>query len=298
MSSGFRRAAALAGLVALSIGGRLLLSGRAAAGELLTIRAGGRVLGRTTTGPRGGFRLAVRAPARKGGYGLVLQGQGRRAHAGTLRVRPLVLAAVGDVNLGDRTATAIAAHGADYPWTGVGPLLRSADLAVANLECAVSRRGLAIADKEHTFRGSPAALPGLARAGLDAVTVANNHSLDFGRDAFLETVAGARRAGLAVVGGGADLGAARRPAIFTAGGLRSRCSATRTSARSASTPARASPARLPPTARQRQWRRLRSQRAPRSCWAPVRTCSSRCSGPAHGRSWPGAWATSSFRPAR
>ena len=197
-------------------GGRHVLRGRAAPHPRVVVRVGGSVAARARTGPKGRFRLTLRAPGRPGSYGVAVNGSG----VGTLRVRPLVLAAVGDVNLGDRTADAIAAHGADHPWAEVAPILRRADVAVANLECAVSTRGLAIAGKEYTFRGAPAALRALPRAGLDAITVANNHSLDFGRQAFLDTLRTARRAGLAVAGGGPDLRAARRPARFAAGGLR------------------------------------------------------------------------------
>ena len=132
----------------------------------------------------------------------------------SLTVRPLVLAAVGDVNLGDRTALAISAHGAAYPWTGMAPLLRTADLAVANLECAVSVRGIPAGGKEYTFRAHPGALAAVGRAGIDVVSLANNHSVDYGGDALLDTIRHARRAGIATVGGGADLADARRPARF------------------------------------------------------------------------------------
>jgi poly-gamma-glutamate synthesis protein (capsule biosynthesis protein) len=134
-------------------------------------------------------------------------------------VRPLVLAAGGDVNLGDRIGSAIATTGPHRPWARVAPLLRAADLAVVNLECAVSDRGSPVA-KEYTFRGPPGALAGVARAGVDAVSVANNHSLDYGAEAFLDTLARARRAGVEPVGGGAGLAAARRPVFFELGGLR------------------------------------------------------------------------------
>jgi poly-gamma-glutamate synthesis protein (capsule biosynthesis protein) len=60
-----------------------------------------------------------------------------------------------------------------------------------------------------------------ARAsGLDVVTVANNHSGDYGPTALLDTIRYARAAGLQVVGGGANEGAATRPAFLTVGGLR------------------------------------------------------------------------------
>ena len=56
-------------------------------------------------------------------------------------VRPLRLAAVGDINLGDQPGEAIAANGPRYPWQGAGKALRHADLTFGNLECAVSTRG-------------------------------------------------------------------------------------------------------------------------------------------------------------
>jgi len=189
-------------------GGRLVLRGRAAPGGRVTVRAGPHLLARTKAGPKGRFRVTARAPGRAGAYRLTLNGN----DAGKLHVRPLELAAVGDVNL--------AVRGAVDAWRDVAPVLGRADFAVANLECAVSTRGLAVAGKQYTFRGTPAALRALPRAGLDAISVANNHSLDFGRQAFLDTLVTARAAGLAVVGGGRDLTEARRPALFSAGGLR------------------------------------------------------------------------------
>jgi poly-gamma-glutamate capsule biosynthesis protein CapA/YwtB (metallophosphatase superfamily) len=189
-------------------GGRVVLRGRGAPGQRVTVRAGRHLLARTKAGPKGRFRVTARAPGRAGAYRLTLNGN----DAGKLRVRPLELAAVGDVNL--------AVRGAVDAWRDVAPVLRRADFAVANLECAVSTRGLAVAGKQYTFRGTPAALRALPRAGLDAISVANNHSLDFGREAFLDTLGNARASGLAVVGGGRDLTEARRSALFSAGGLR------------------------------------------------------------------------------
>jgi poly-gamma-glutamate capsule biosynthesis protein CapA/YwtB (metallophosphatase superfamily) len=136
-------------------------------------------------------------------------------------VRPLKLAAVGDVNLGDRVGTAIATYGVRYPWTSVTPVLRDADIAIANLECSVSTRGSPVPGKEFTFRGTPASLRAMARyAGVDVITVANNHALDYGRLAFADTLRYARSYGMKIVGGGANLTAARRPAIYALGGVR------------------------------------------------------------------------------
>ncbi len=201
-------------------GGRFTVAGRAGPNTVVRVLAGGRAIGRVRSGPLGRFRLELRAPRERGRHRLVLASGRRRREVGRLQVRPLVLAAAGDVNLGDRTALAMSAHGAGYPWTGVSPLLRTADLAVANLECAVSTRGVPVAAKEYTFRGQPRALPAVARAGIDVLSLANNHSMDYGGEALLDTIRHARRAGIETVGGGADLGAARRPARFERGGLR------------------------------------------------------------------------------
>ena len=201
-------------------GARFVLEGWAGADAEVRLAADGRRLARARAGPLGRFRLAVKAPLRSGTYRLVLASATMRIALQPLVVRPVALAAVGDVNLGDRTTAAISAHGAAYPWARVASLLRPADLTIANLECAVSTRGTPVPGKQYTFRGRPSALSAAARAGIDLVSLANNHSLDFGSVALLDTVRHARRAGIATVGAGADLAAARRAARFTLGGVR------------------------------------------------------------------------------
>jgi poly-gamma-glutamate capsule biosynthesis protein CapA/YwtB (metallophosphatase superfamily) len=131
------------------------------------------------------------------------------------------VAAVGDVTFGGRVAEAIATRGPAHPWQATAALLRAADIATANLETAVSTRGGPLPNKEFHFRGPPAALRAARRiAGLDVVSVANNHSLDFGRVAFLDTLQAARRHEIRTVGGGANLASARRAAVLVRGGVR------------------------------------------------------------------------------
>lgn len=191
-------------------------------GRALRVRLllGRRTVDATTSGRLGGFTLRVTAP-RPGRHAVAVTAPGERRKVGTLVVRPLVLAAAGDVTFGDAVAAAIAAHGPRYPWLSVAPVLRGAVLATANLECTVSTRGLPVPNKPFTFRGPPSALDAAADfAGLDVLSLANNHSLDYGREAFFDTLALVRAAGIASVGGGRDLATARRPAILSAGGLR------------------------------------------------------------------------------
>ena len=98
------------------------------------------------------------------------------------------------------------------PFAGMADHLRRADLAMVNVETAVSRRG-APAAKSFTFRAPDSLWRALVAAGVDVVTLANNHSLDYGPVALEDTIRGARRAGLAVVGAGRDPSEAYAPAV-------------------------------------------------------------------------------------
>jgi capsule synthesis protein PGA_cap len=195
------------------------VAGFAGSGARVLLRADGRVVATTTAGKLGRYRLRFAARA-SGRARLVVQSAGRFRPAGMLDVRPVSLDAVGDVTFGEDVGPAVASHGGAYPWAFVGSTLRSADITVGNLETAVSTRGVA-AVKEFTFRGPPAALvPMRDVAGFDVLTLANNHTVDFGRDALLDTLKAAHAAGIQTIGAGANELQARRPAIVEAGGLR------------------------------------------------------------------------------
>jgi poly-gamma-glutamate synthesis protein (capsule biosynthesis protein) len=133
------------------------------------------------------------------------------------------LALAGDTMLGRRVGEAIAERDADAVVADeVVALAAEADLFVLNLECCISDRGERWRDpaKPFFFRAPPAATAVLTRLGVDCVTLANNHALDYGPDALLDTISHLRAAGIACVGAGADVTAARRPAVMHAGGLR------------------------------------------------------------------------------
>jgi len=204
----------------LAPGGRLVVTGWAGSSERVTLRSHSRALARVWAGPRGGFRIRarVREPGRNR---LSLVAGGFRRRLGPVPVRPLRLAAVGDVTFGNGVSTMIGLRGPRYPWLSVGRVLRRADLALANLEGAVSTRGAPVPNKQYHFRGPPGALAAAGRfAGVDVVSLANNHTLDYGRVAFLDTLRNARRFGIRTVGGGGDLERARRPAVIALGGIK------------------------------------------------------------------------------
>lgn len=137
------------------------------------------------------------------------------------RPGPLTIALAGDVHFEGPLAARL-----DDPAGALAPAtkaLAEADLALVNLETAITTGGRPEPGKRYTFRAPPAALAALAAAGIDVATLANNHALDFGRPALDETFAAVRAAReadppLQVIGVGRDARAAFRPARFSIGG--------------------------------------------------------------------------------
>jgi poly-gamma-glutamate capsule biosynthesis protein CapA/YwtB (metallophosphatase superfamily) len=133
------------------------------------------------------------------------------------------LALAGDTMLGRGVAERLATL---PPTSLVAPevvaLLRDADLAVLNLECCISDRGSPWPDpaKPFFFRAPPVAVETLTHLGVRCVTLANNHALDFGEEALLDTLRHLGGAGIAHVGAGRDVDAARAPVVLDAGGFR------------------------------------------------------------------------------
>lgn len=92
-------------------------------------------------------------------------------------------------------------------------VLHAADLFVLNLECCISERGGRWPDpgKPFFFRAPPVAADLLAYLGVDGVTLANNHALDYGYEALLDTLELLDAVGIAHAGAGPDLASARAP---------------------------------------------------------------------------------------
>lgn len=161
-------------------GGGFTVSGYAGSRVQVVLRAHGRRIARLRSGALGHFDFRVRAP-RAGRYALTVRTGSLVKRVGTLTVRPLELAAVGDVTSGEQVGPRILSSGAAYPWSNVGRLLRSADITTANLEGAVSSRGVPVSGKQYHFEGPQALLTGARRyGGLDVLTLANNHIMDYG----------------------------------------------------------------------------------------------------------------------
>ena len=101
----------------------------------------------------------------------------------------------------------------------IAPILSTADLAIVNLETAITERGTA-EPKTYTFRAPAVAFTALRSAGVDVASMANNHGLDFGPVGFLDTMAAIHDTGFPVIGIGGDADAAYAPFTTTIRGQR------------------------------------------------------------------------------
>lgn len=142
------------------------------------------------------------------------------ASAQTKASQTVTLNFVGDILLASRIQDLIDAEGPMAPWIGVKDLLQSADFTIGNLECAVGTTGSPMPDKQWTFRASPETLQGLKDAGVDVVSLANNHTLDFGVEGLLETIENVKNYGVIPIGAGPDEASARHPVILEKHGIR------------------------------------------------------------------------------
>jgi hypothetical protein len=131
---------------------------------------------------------------------------------------PVTLAFGGDVHFEGAIESRLAAN----PATTLGPIagvLRRVDLAVVNLETAITERGTP-APKDFTFRAPPPALAALKEAGVDVASMANNHGLDFGVVGLRDSLAAAKAARFPVIGVGRDADEAYRAHLVTIKGQR------------------------------------------------------------------------------
>lgn len=130
------------------------------------------------------------------------------------------LSFVGDVLLGGTVGELIQNEGAVAPWELVKEALSGADLTCANLECPVGTTGSPVPDKTWTFRAAPKSLQGLKESGIDVVSLANNHALDYGEDCLKESLDLLEKAGIHTIGAGANEKEARKPFIFEKNGVK------------------------------------------------------------------------------
>lgn len=133
----------------------------------------------------------------------------------------ITVALGGDVSLAGSLGSKLKNEGSDAV---ISPELTSifsnSDISVINLESAVSNIGEPWPEKDFTFRADPGVLDFLRDSlGVNLVSLANNHAIDYGFDAFFDTIDRLQNAEIGYVGGGADLEEAMKPYVFDIDGV-------------------------------------------------------------------------------
>ena len=132
--------------------------------------------------------------------------------------RMMTISAGGDVNFGDGVTPSLDANGMGYPFENVQEIFHGTDFSFVNLECCISSGGSPVGGKEYTFRGPPGSAQALVDGGIKMVSLANNHSKDYGTTAFLDTLAHLKQAGVAWCGAGNNAAEAYSPSVLESGG--------------------------------------------------------------------------------
>lgn len=128
----------------------------------------------------------------------------------------------GDVMLGRLVNEALAEGNPEYPWGDTLPILRQADVRVCNLECAISDDGIPWSEtpKAFHFRSDSKNVGSLLAAGVNLVSLANNHVLDYGYEGLADTLEILDRSGIKHAGAGRSLQEAETAATLEVRGTK------------------------------------------------------------------------------
>lgn len=131
----------------------------------------------------------------------------------------VALSFAGDVLLDGHVDTLIDKKGEAFILSDVKPILKSSDISMINLENPVSNGGIKEEDKMFTFRANPKHMASLINGGIDIVSIANNHVMDFGVSGLLDTVKYLDKSRILHVGAGANTTEAYKPVYITKEGI-------------------------------------------------------------------------------
>ncbi len=134
-------------------------------------------------------------------------------------VKTATLIAVGDNMLSRDVARRINIHGVDYPYDATRDYLKAADITFGNLETPITP-GPSVPVNSMTFHSDPKVVPGIARAGFDILSLANNHTPNYGQSGLLDTFRYLDDAGVKYVGAGKNSDEAEAAIYMEAQGIR------------------------------------------------------------------------------
>lgn len=156
-----------------------------------TARVAAREAGPTTTTEAPTTSTTVRDPRRGNG-------------------QPVTFAFGGDMHFEGVLRTKLLADPATV-FADVAPVLSAADVAVVNLETAITEGDTPVPNKQYNFKAPSSSLDAMRAAGVDAVSIANNHGLDFGPQGLADTLAARAEKQFPVLGIGANAAEAYQP---------------------------------------------------------------------------------------
>jgi len=133
--------------------------------------------------------------------------------------RRVNLMAVGDIMLGRTIGERILEEGYQAPFIYTAETLASADITIGNLECPISDQGQPV-EKKYVFRAPTEAARSLSFAGFDVLSLGNNHILDYGPNALLDTLSHLESENIHTVGAGKDEFEAYQPLYMMVNGLK------------------------------------------------------------------------------
>ena len=127
---------------------------------------------------------------------------------------------VGDIFMDGSIRALIDRNGIDYPWEMVKEYFQNDDISIGNLETSITTRGKKWEDKQFNFRSDPKNLKAMKEVSLDVVSLANNHSLDYGYEGFLDTLDYLDKYEINRVGGGRNREEALKGLILEKDGVK------------------------------------------------------------------------------
>jgi poly-gamma-glutamate capsule biosynthesis protein CapA/YwtB (metallophosphatase superfamily) len=200
----------------------MAIGGAAVAVVLLAVGIGGAALASARSRSLPAIAVERYAASAETSATLAAMDRAASAAAAASNDETISIVAVGDLlfDLGPRRL--IDAQGGKAPLAKVAAVMRAADLTIANLETPLSNRGAAVTGKPANliFNGDPRGVASLTDAGVDVVSLANNHAMDHGAIALRDTIATLDKAGVKHVGAGMNTAEAWKPAILEVKGRR------------------------------------------------------------------------------
>ena len=100
----------------------------------------------------------------------------------------LSISLIGDILMDGSVKTYINKNGFNYPWDNVREYFQNDDITIGNLETSITNKGTKWPNKQFNFRSNPKNIKAMEEAGVDIVSLSNNHSLDYGYDGLIDTL--------------------------------------------------------------------------------------------------------------